>query len=305
MKPFKRIYVEITNICNLSCSFCPQTRRSKQFLSVTQFEYIIRQAAQYSDHIYFHVKGEPLLHPELSAFLELCHEHRLKVNLTTNGTLIRETMEVLMHAPALRQLSISLHSFESERRPNASLESYIEEIITSSLQLQSSTNTIIALRLWNLDKNNIQQSIKLQNKYILEKLEEVFRLPFSISEHFLQRNESSLGKNNLLPKGLKLSDRIFLNQSFEFMWPHPDAPSFGTTGYCYGLKDQLAILSDGTVVPCCLDGDGYVALGNIFEHSLTDILTNERAQSIKNGFACRTIVEDLCKHCGYRTRFDR
>jgi radical SAM protein with 4Fe4S-binding SPASM domain len=138
---------------------------------------------------------------------------------------------------------------------------------------------------------------------VLKALEDEFSLSKPIAEQFLPDTYGVDGIDKAIPRGIKLADRIYLNQSYEFVWPDLNAPFVGDTGYCHGLKDQIAILSDGTVVPCCLDGEGIIALGNIHETSLTDILSNKRAESFKKGFANRTVIEQLCKHCGYRERF--
>ena len=71
------------------------------------------------------------------------------------------------------------------------------------------------------------------------------------------------------------------------------------------LRDQLAVLCDGTVVPCCLDGEGELALGNLFRQELEDILRGERAAAIHAGFDARRPAEELCRRCGYAERFTR
>jgi Predicted Fe-S oxidoreductases len=305
LKKFKRVYIEITNICNLSCSFCPTSKRAKKILSVNEFDHILSQIAEYTDYIYLHVKGEPLLHPDLGKLLDLCHSYGLMVNITTNGTKLKEQEELLLVAPALRQINISLHSFESGDQEAKLFEEYLDDIISISKEFRDKSKTTIGLRLWNLEKEHIALSLQNRNQYVLHKLEQAFHLDYSIADYFLSSEHTDNTSKQVIPRGLKLSRQIYLNQSYEFIWPDLDAPYIGETGFCYGLKDQLAILSDGTVVPCCLDGEGIINLGNIKTETLTNILSSARSNSIQNGFSCRKVAEPLCQHCGYRERFDR
>ena len=75
-------------------------------------------------------------------------------------------------------------------------------------------------------------------------------------------------------------------------------------GFCYGMLDHVGVLADGTVVPCCLDADGEITLGNIFESDLSEILASPRARAIADGFKHHQKVEPLCRRCGYSKRFD-
>lgn len=298
LKQFKRIYIEITNVCNLSCSFCPPLKREKKFISVEEFKHIIKEITPFTDYVYLHVKGEPLMHKQLGEFLKICEDHKLQVNITTNGTRVGAVKDILYTSPALRQLNISLHSFENVKNPT-NVESptfddfdlYFNQIVTVAKYLKEITNTITAFRLWNLDKDNLTKSNRERNHYVLEQLKSAFDVDFSIEE--------GLGRKN----GIKLTERIYLNRDYEFDWPNIKAPYIGDKGYCYGLKTQLAILVDGTVVPCCLDEDGTINLGNIFKENLSSILNTKRVIDIKEGFSRCNIVEELCKRCGYRERF--
>ena len=95
-------FIEITNVCNLSCNFCPKTGRKLQFSDEEKFKEIIEKVKPYTDHVYFHLMGEPLLNKNLARFLEICYENGLKVNITTNGTLLEKEKDSLINAKALR-----------------------------------------------------------------------------------------------------------------------------------------------------------------------------------------------------------
>lgn len=291
LKSLKRIYVEITNICNLSCSFCPPLNREKSIMNPKDFETIIRKITPFTDHVYLHVKGEPLLHKDLEHLLKICNDYGLLVNITTNGTKLYEVKEILFQAPALRQINVSLHSFETITDENLEqLHLFLDEVISVAKHFRDHTKTITSLRLWNLNKDNDATS-QLRNEYVLKRLKEAFSYPGDIRDSLNCK------------RGIKISERIYVEQDYEFAWPDISIPVISDKGFCYGLKAQCAILVDGTVVPCCLDGDGNIPLGNILTEDMDEILSSPRATAIRDGFAKRNVVEELCKRCGYRERF--
>lgn len=284
-KRFKKVYIEITNVCNLSCSFCPKTARPPRFLSVEEFQRVLAQVRPYTDYIYLHLMGEPLLHPELGALLSAAADADLRVNLTTNGTLIRETREILLKAPALRKVGFSLHSFEANQG-GGTLEGYLNEILQFS-SVAADGGIICELRLWNGDAQE-RQGENLLNAQILRAV------------------QAWLGSPVPLPDArgsVKLGERLFLGFDSVFDWPCEASAPEGAPVFCHGLRDQLGILADGTAVPCCLDSEGLICLGNLLEQPLAEILEGERATALFDGFSRREAVEPLCKRCGYARRF--
>ena len=284
MRKFKRIYIEITNICNLKCSFCPDSGRVPEFMDEELFIRILDEIKASSDYIYFHVKGEPLMHPQLGRLLDISYQKGFRVSLATNGTMIGKIGEKLLNKPALRQISFSLHSLEEET-DRALIEKYLDDIFSFALEAVKKTKTFIEFKLWNLNRENEL------NRIVYEHMESRFNLKCKVSE--------------MMPtgKGIRILDRIFLSRGNEFLWPDLNSPENNPNGYCYGLKRQAAILVDGTVVPCCLDGKGIMKLGNIKESSFSDIISSERALRIIRGFSERKAVEEMCRKCTYRDRF--
>ena len=108
-KRFSKIYVEITNKCNLACSFCSKDNREKKEMSVDDFKTVLDKVSDYTESIYLHVKGEPLLHSKLEDILNICENHNVKVCITTNGTLLKSKKNVLIKHN-IKQINISLHS---------------------------------------------------------------------------------------------------------------------------------------------------------------------------------------------------
>lgn len=290
MKKYKKIFIEITNICNLKCNFCPDTKRQLRYMSKEEFTHVIEKVKPYADHIYFHLMGEPLLNPEVESLLETCHQNGLKVNITTNGTLLKRVKAVLLNAPALRKVSISLHSFEANEGI-ATLEEYIADTV-GFVNEASEKGIFCELRLWNKNSEGIQASNKL-NLDIINMLEQSLQLDFRLKTVMEQRNN------------FKLKDNLFIQLAEKFEWPNIDRNIVDEDVFCYGLRDQFGVLVDGTVVPCCLDNEGNIPLGNIFKQPIEEILNSDRARKMYDGFTGRFAAEELCKKCGFAKRHKR
>ncbi|WP_240418343.1 radical SAM/SPASM domain-containing protein [Paenibacillus periandrae] len=290
MKKFKKTYIEITSVCNLACTFCPQTKRQSNFIKIDAFTKILDEIKPHTDYIYFHVKGEPLLHPKIDELLDLSHERGFKVNITTNGTLITKNKHKILPKPALRQMNFSLHSFDGHEG-STNKEAYIMNILDFVKEAVATTPLLVSLRLWNLDTDNTTNLERSRNREILEMIEKAFDLDFKIEEKFVRGS------------GLKIAKQIYLNQDHEFQWPDLKEAEDEGKGFCHALRNQAAILVDGTVVPCCLDGEGVINLGNINQTPFSEIVEGERANNLYNGFSRREVVEELCRKCGYRQRF--
>lgn len=276
----KRAYVEITNVCNLHCEFCPGTRRAGRFMPPEMFHAIAEKLRPHVSYVYLHVMGEPLLHPQLADILEIAAELGLRVCVTTNGTLLAERAALLLSAPALYKLSVSLHSAEGNGAGD--LTGYLTAVWDYVLPA-SKAGTICALRLWNIG------GADTRNEEILSFLEAKLGAPP------LSLPQPRLGS-------WKLSGRLYLEQAERFDWPDLSAPETDTK-FCLGLRDQIAVLADGTAVPCCLDHEGDIPLGNLLEQDLTEILNSPRAQAIYQGFSQGKPVEPLCRRCGFARRF--
>ena len=278
---FKKIYIEITNICNLNCEFCPDTSRKKQFMNLQNFEEIIKKIHNHTKLVALHVKGEPLLHSDLKEILKILEKYNLKTNITTNGTLIKDKLEVIKNSNAVRQINFSLHSITQNKNLD---KQYLNEIFESVEELD---NILISYRLWNL-KNIKNNDI---NSDIIKGIEYYY-------------NISNLNEQLLENEFIKLRESVFINQDKEFEWPDINKKTIIEKGRCLALKEQIGILVDGTVVPCCLDNSGDIPLGNIFEETLEDILNKSESKTIKKNFENGIITCNLCKTCGFLKRLE-
>lgn len=278
MKKFKKIYIEITNVCNLSCSFCSIDHRKKEEITLEKMEVLLQKIDDYTDYVYLHVKGEPLLHSHLMEILDLCEKYHKKVNLTTNGTLMKNKQKELNH-PAVRQINVSLHSENNKAN-------YLEEILET---VDILNNKIIVFRYWILKGNKLNE----KSTNIVNKIIDYYHLSPDFVEKIKMQNH------------IKIQNNLYLDKQNEFIWPSMENDYNVEEGYCYALKDQLAILVDGTVIPCCLDSDGIIKLGNIYHDNLENIINSNRFQVMKRGFCNRKVTEELCKHCSYKERFQK
>jgi len=274
---FNKIYLEISNICNLRCSFCPGTKREKKIMSENEFSALLPKLRPWSDYLYFHLMGEPLCHPTLDRFLQLTYESGFKVIITTNGTLLKKQQSVLLNAPSLHKINISLHAFEANDYA-VPFAKYLTDCFSFGKSAEG--KKIIVFRLWNKGGAN------MRNEEILNIMKDFFPEPWKEER-----------------KGIRIGERIFLEYGDKFDWPDLSCPEGSSRVFCYGLRDQIGVLCDGTVVPCCLDHDGDLALGNLFDEDLEIILEKPRAKAIHQGFQNKKAAEELCRKCGYARRF--
>ena len=279
---FSRCYLEITNRCNLSCSFCPKTKRPARTINPAEFRHLAEKLRPYTDYLYLHVLGEPLLHPQLGEILDICRELLFRVVITTNGTLLPAQETVLLSSPALYKINVSLHSFEANAPGD--FGAYLSGCF-SFAKKAGEAGKLVDLRLWNLDGETTRGQ-NAQNDVILETLASFFPRPWVQNTW-----------------GFRLCDRVFVHYAEKFDWPDLALEERSDCGTCRALKDQIAVLCDGTVVPCCLDHEGDIALGNLFSQNLPEILDDTPAKSLLSGFSARRLSHPLCRRCGYAKRF--
>lgn len=274
---FKKIYIEITNACNKNCSFCSKSTRKKVEMSPTDFEFIIMQVKNYTDYVYLHVKGEPLLHSRFEDIINICDKYNMNVNITTNGTFLPKQQEIIANSKCVRQINLSIHSLNDRNE--------INNILNSVNDIKKRKDIYFVYRYWTLKENLI-----LKDNQILDAITKHYNLSIEKQQEIEQKGN------------IKINKYTFINKDKEFVWPSLNNQICNETGYCYGLKTHIAILSDGTVVPCCLDAEGIINLGNIYKTKLEEILNSERTMNIINAFKNNKKFENLCKHCSFINR---
>lgn len=267
-----RCYLEITNVCNLSCVFCPKTERAKHTLTLDEFDALTSRLEGKVKFLYFHLMGEPFLHPLLPQFVLMARHKGFVPVITTNGTLLSRRADLLDALP--HKIQISLHSHEGNAKEN--LAGYVDEVMAFSLEA-AHRGCIVVLRLWNEGGHN------WQNDDILN------LLALHVPRPWTERHD-----------GWRLADNLYIENDNMFEWPDLQHATYDEQEvFCYALRNQIGVLVDGTVVPCCLDHNGDIALGNLFRQSLADILASPRARALYDGFTSHNAVEPLCQRCGY------
>ena len=272
-----KAYVEITNVCNLRCTFCHGTVRPARFLSPEEFRTIAEKLDGKVKYLYLHLMGEPLLHPQLGEILQIVSGMKVRLILTTNGTLLKKRGDELI-AAGVYKVNISLHSFENEKE----YKQYIDDCLDFA-DKASKSGVLVVLRLWNSGFDGGK------NEDIVKRIRERF-----------SDSEWMHGK-----RGVRIHHKLHLEYGERFEWPDMQAAESCGRAFCYGLADHFGVLVDGSVIPCCLDAEGVIKLGNIFEDDIAAILTSERANAIRQGFKDGIACEELCRKCGYARRFVR
>ncbi len=273
---YSRAYVEITNICNKNCSFCPKNNREKRRMTEEEFTVAAEKLRSVTDYLYYHVMGEPLTHPQLCDFIKIANKMGFKSAVTTNGSLLSHKGDELIES-GVYKVNISVHSFEDGTKED--YLAYINDCIDFA-DKASKVGVLTVMRLWNNGHDG-----GLNNETL------------SLMKEKLQ------GEWKEGARGYRIRNKLHLEYGERFDWPDMTADNYGNHVFCYGLKDHFGVLCDGTVIPCCLDHEGDISLGNIFNENIEDILQSERARNMREGFARRCATEELCRRCGYARRF--
>lgn len=264
---FKKIYLEITNRCNLSCDFCIKNHRKVTCISRDQFSFIVAKIKPYTDELYLHVLGEPLIHDDINYFIDYASSMGLMVNITTNGYLIMKIKD----NKNIHRLNISLHSFSDKYKID--IDTYLEQIFKVIDNIRD--KTFVTLRLWQ-DNEYTQRILDyINNRY--------------------KTNISELDKN----KKVKIVSNLMIDTFHPFIWPDMNNDYYSEEGSCYGLRNHIGILSDGTIIPCCLDTLGIIKLGNIYQDDIDDVMDSKLVKEMIDGFKHNYKCHVLCRHCKF------
>lgn len=273
-KRFIRTYIEISDLCGLSCPFCPAPKGRRGEMGLELFERVCQQVAPLTQSVTFHLLGDPLYLKNFPLYLQIAQKYHLSVEIVTSGLYLCKFPHSLLLSPPIKQISISLSALESLK------EEMREKVVKDCLELikthqESKSQVYINLRM-HADKINHSLAHRLTQSFSVE--------------------------NDLSQKGrVRLAYKVFLllTKSFEWARAEGERESGEVRKKCYGLLSQIAILSNGVVVPCCIDCDGGIALGNLKTQSLEEILDSKRARDIIKGFKRGVAIEEQCKVCTY------
>ena len=268
-KTFRRAFIEITNGCNLACGFCAASARPRRDMTVEEFENAAGQAGRLAEGVSLHLLGEPLTHERFPEILAACSRLGLKLNLVTNGVLLDRRQELLFGAPCLRQVSVSLHALAClpAQRRGAVLNA------AADFARAKPPGLVVGFRLRAAPGDAAARVMAKE-----------------LAEAFGKQAPEASGH-------LKLAEGVFLNFGALFAWP--GGPGGTGKKACLGLRHHFGILSDGRVVPCCADFDGAMALGNVNERPLAEILGGAAAEELKARLAGRLPMPAHCSSCGF------
>lgn len=257
-------------------------------MSLEMFEKIIADVAPHTEQVCLHLMGEPLAHPEFEQIIAACEKNKVKINLTTNGILLNRFRQLLSTSPAFHQINFSIHAFKDNFK-NKDINPYLMDILNFSKEAQELRPELyINYRLWNILETRTMND---SNSDILGTMSRFFET--EISEDI---DVSSI-------KSKRIYKRVYLHFDSRFEWPSPLMPKQSEHGFCHAVSSHVGIHADGTVVACCLDKEARLDLGKMPEKSLSEILAGQRARAMRNGFAQRKLVEDLCQRCTFINRF--
>ena len=285
------MHIEITNICNLKCTFCPPKILPNGTMSLEKFDDLNFQLKPYTKELAYHMVGDPLVLSNLNEYLNISLKHELKVNITTTANNINEKHYKALMNPTIKQINFSINSYNANSHKK-SLDEYLNPILDFVKFAQEQKHEyFINFRIWNLDE---EKSAKEFNKKVFDKINETFNTNIDLENVYKER-----------PKNIRIDRKIFFNFDEYFNWPSLENEIVSSNGFCYGLDSHFGILTSGDVVPCCLDQNACINLGNTNTTQISDILNSNRVKAIQNGFRKNIVVEELCQKCEYRTRFDK
>ena len=274
-------------------------------MSSELFERCIVESTTVAENVYFHVLGEPTLHPGFGLFLKKLESTTLKLNLTTNGTTIARTGKLILASPAVRQVNFSTHAY-AELTPEIASRHLQDVLDFCKLANAERPDLYINLRLWNVGDN----ASDAWNRTMISKVNEAF---CSSSNSANSGSQISLEHFCSRHKSFPVVGRIYLHQDSRFEWPELDERTGKAlqtrderiAGTCRALDTHVAVLHDGRVVACCLDYSGQITLGNIADQSLAEILESPAAKSLREGFEKHELRHPLCQSCTFCKRFGK
>jgi radical SAM protein with 4Fe4S-binding SPASM domain len=259
-------------------------------MSLELFEKINQELKPLTHELAYHIVGDPLVLSNLNAYLDISLKHKLKVNLTTTGnTISQKDFDNLTHR-AVKQVNFSINSYQANSHKK-SLDEYLTPLFEFvKFAIEHQKEVFINFRIWNLDET---KSAKAFNQAVFEKANAFFNVQLDVDAMYA-----------LKPKNIKIARKVFFNFDDYFVWPTLQSDYFEENGFCHGLSSLFGILSSGVVVPCCLDKDGVINLGNVHKESLKTILNSSKVHAIQQGFLNHKATQELCQKCEYKTKFN-
>ncbi len=323
INPINKIYFELSNICNFRCDFCPITlsKRKKEYLSFELLRKGINEIVKerITDTVSFHLLGEPLLHPGIFDAVVYAKKHGLRVELTTNGSLLTEKNVSKIIDSDIDQITISMQTNNCDhhlaRNTEIPFNEYYQKILKAIQMMKQTSNAIeIQVSLMNTSTGKYFMvdsplAIESKGRGFKQELSAVIydiysTLDIKISYDEIHRKLLKINTDSL--KIIKIDKQISVFIQLFADWGNTFTSkkvSPAIIGYCGILLKNIAVLSNGEVTICCVDYDGETSLGNLRTDSLMSLLTSEKVKTLQDGLRKWRFIHPQCQRCaGGRNR---
>jgi MoaA/NifB/PqqE/SkfB family radical SAM enzyme len=269
-------WIDITRLCNLRCIMCPQSRGLRPRpakMPLDRFQQILDDICENRPLIKLYLSGEPLLHEGLFDMIEYAHGKNCQTAIHTNATLFTEALSERILSSSLTFLSFSFDGCTAEvyerLRPPAKFE-----------QVGA----------------NIRRFLDLRRRS--------GRGPYANVEIIRMRDTEDFLKSFAEEWKACGVEEVSVVDYMTWLGTVPDrrdgkAAIFSGYTPCAAPFQHGCILSDGTVVPCCLDVDGRMPLGNVTEQPFREIWVGNayrqlRLQMLTGGLGTGSICDACC-----------
>lgn len=324
---FSIFLLELTSHCNMCCDFCPDgiMKRPRGLMDAGLAKKVMRELAgkRMCERVFFHVMGEPLLHPRFDELARHAHECGLKLSLYTNSSLLTEKhIERLLSVPidnlTLSIQSIDQDSFVLRRAGRLSYGNYVggvERFLRMKVERRHPGKVTMHYMVGNVKPGSPGGLLivsKEQAEGVIRKWQAFFRgldpegaaraaaPPVSLAD--VERDYPVYPGVVLFLKAAHHWAGAMVQVGYEFR------PS--ESGYCAAISGgaaagTFAVLWNGAVTYCCNDYEGTLALGNANEQTIEEIYAGPKAAAIRENAARGRLIHPTCQRCmGRLVRID-
>ena len=323
--PLQRIHIELTNVCNFDCTFCPKQEMTRhyEYMDFEKVCSIIDEIAEYNmaEKITFHVMGEPFMHPRFFEILDYAAQLGVKTGITTNGTYLDEEQAIKLEKVTASQINISLQtpdeeSFKTRKARRMKFDEYhnrILEFIGACLYqtkppkikvhfLNTSIKTEVPGEDWTVGTMSVinnTEELRKTFRYWANEVHKIFPPLSSEEKTAVEKKIDKLStfKWNVIEIAPNISFETYILNTWGNAFTESDSVVPSKTGYCSALNDHFAILCSGDLTYCCVDYNGNTKAGNVFENSITEIMNSQPVIDAVEGFNKLKVVHPYCQKC--------
>ncbi len=316
--PVNRLHMELTNVCDFSCEFCPDSKMKRQrgFMNVEMAKAIIDDVSKtgIAKLVVFHVMGEPTLHPNLVDIAEYANSKSVDVCITTNGGNMKKDLFNALIKANVKNIILSLqtpdeNTFSLRGAKGLSFQEYAEHI-TSIARIFINNGHKTELTINFLSSPLRKLIIPIAKEFNIADTSKKLRYHLKtwadriLKSTNLERHSSGIQKQINRARCFKentvvISDRLSFHTRIVGDWAtHFDQKVVEAKfGYCPGIQENFGILWNGDYTFCCTDHNGMTSTHNYSDTSLHDYLKHELVQNTVKGFERYRVLHPYCKQC--------